>query len=180
MKSEYSLKINSVNKIAVGKDSKSFMWERFVKIIIFLFLAMWCLGFTYASLFPKSNMVVLYPIFKQFYSAVCHQIAYKSIEINSIHFLVCARCSGIYFGGLLSSIIFLFTFRNIHLKVNYIFIAAIPMLIDVILYSTGIYSYSKIIALGTGLLFGFVVVSFILLSIENILLKGNNKDHELT
>jgi len=176
MKSGYSLKINSVKDIAINKDSKSFIGKGLARIIIFLFLAMWCLGFTYASLFPKSNMVVLYPLLKQFYSTVCHQIAYKSIEINGIHFLVCARCSGIYFGGLLSSIIFLFAFRNIPLKVNYIFVAAIPMLIDIILYSTGIYNYSKIIALGTGLFFGFVVVSFILLSIENILLKENSKD----
>ena len=176
MKSGYLLKIDSVNEVPFENDLSSFKGIRFIRIIIFLSLAIWCLGFTYASLFPKSQMIVLYPLLKQVYSSVCHQIPYKSIEINGINFLVCARCSGIYFGGLFSSMIFLFSSGNYSLKVIYLFIAAIPMVIDVILYSTGVYTYSKIIALFTGLLFGFVVVSFILFSIEKILLKGNNKD----
>ena len=176
MKSGYLLKINSVNEAPVENDLSSFIGIRSIRIIIFLSLAIWCLGFTYASLFPKSQMVILYPLLKQVYSTVCHQIPYKSIEVNGINFLVCARCSGIYFGGLLISMFFLFSFRNYSLKVSYLFIAAIPMLTDVILYSTGVYAYSKIIALVTGFIFGFVVVSFILSSIEKILLKGNNKD----
>ena len=176
MKSGYLLKINFVDEVPVENDFRSFQGIRFIKIIIFLSLAIWCLGFTYTSLFPKSQLVILYPLLKQVYSPVCHQIPYKSIELNGINFLVCARCSGIYFGGLLSSMIFLFSSRNYSLKVNYLFIAAIPMVLDVILHSTGIYTYSKVIALITGFLFGFVVVSFILFSIEKILLKGNNKD----
>jgi uncharacterized membrane protein len=176
MKSAYSLKIDSVNRIATGQDLKLSIGKRSIKITIFLFLGLWCLGFTYASLFPQSKMIVLYPLVKQFYSTVCHQIAYKSIEINGFNFLVCARCSGIYFGGLLSSIIFLFFSVPYSFKISYIFIAAIPMAADVILYSIGIYSYSKIIALATGFLFGFFVVSFILISLENFFIKRKYKD----
>jgi uncharacterized membrane protein len=113
----------------------------------------------------------LYPLIKEFYSSVCHQIGYKTIQINGINFLVCARCSGIYFGGLIASVIFLFSSKSHTLKINYLFIAAIPMLTDVLLYSLGVYEYSKIIALSSGLLFGFVSISILLLIIENYLLK---------
>jgi uncharacterized membrane protein len=112
------------------------------------------------------------PELKQFYSSVCHQIGYKTIQLNGINFLVCARCSGIYFGGLIASIIFLFSSKSRSLKINYLFIAAIPMLVDVILYSTGVYEYSKIIALSSGLLFGFVSISILFIIIENYLLEN--------
>ena len=74
---------------------------------------------------------------------------------------------------LISSILFLFPPKSHSLKIKYLFIAAVPMLVDVGLYSTGIYEYSKIIALSSGLLFGFVAVSILLIIIENNLLKEN-------
>lgn len=149
--------------------------RRTVRIIIFLSLLLWCFGFPFASLFPKSEAIIFYPFLKQIYSTVCHQIDYKSLGINGINFLVCARCSGIYLGSLLSSVLFLFLTEKISSKIDYLFISAAPMLIDVIFYSTGIYPYSKIIAFITGLIFGFAVIGFILISIEDHLLKGHIK-----
>ena len=46
-------------------------------------------------------------------------------------------------------------------------IAAIPMIIDVISTSTGIYSYHKVFALLTGIFFGSAVFAYILAVIEN-------------
>lgn len=165
-----------MNEIVLNNDLQITTERRLLRIIIFISLTIWCFGFTFASLLPKSEIIVLYPLVKQFYSSVCHQAAYKSIEMNGMNFLVCARCTGIYFGGLFSSILLLFFYKSYSLKVNHLFIAAVPMILDVIFYSSGIYRYSKITALSTGFLFGFVLVSFILSSIENFLLKRNNKD----
>jgi uncharacterized membrane protein len=171
MKSGFSQKASFMNEIAIEKEYKFTSNKKVIRFVIFLSLLLWCLGFTYASLFPKSQMIILYPLLKQFYSSVCHQIGYKTIQLNGINFLVCARCSGIYFGGLITSILFLFFPKSYSLKVHHIFIAAVPMLLDVILYSTGVYEYSKIIALSSGLLFGFVAMSILLNIIENFLLK---------
>ena len=46
------------------------------------------------------------------------------------------------------------------------------MFIDVLLYSIGFYSYSKTIALITGLLFGFVGIVYIYFGLQKLL--GNN------
>ena len=169
-----------MNEIALSYDIRPIFRKKIIRVIVFLTLTVWCLGFTFASLFPKSQMIIVYPLIKQFYSSVCHQINYKCIEINGINFLVCARCSGIYFGALLSSAILLFFSGSNTLDVKYIVIASIPMFIDVVLYSTGIYSYSKFTALSTGLIFGFVSGSFIIFSIENLLLKKATRINELT
>jgi uncharacterized membrane protein len=171
MKFGFSQKTNLMIDTATEKEIKFAANKTIMRFIIFLSLLLWCLGFTYASLFPNSRMLILYPLIKEFYSSVCHQIGYKTIQINGINFLVCARCSGIYFGGLIASVIFLFSSKSHTLKINYLFIAAIPMLTDVLLYSLGVYEYSKIIALSSGLLFGFVSISILLLIIENYLLK---------
>ncbi len=143
-----------------------------VRIIIFLSLFLWCLGFSVNSLIPENKAIIFYPLLKQIYSTVCHQVEYKSFQANGIIFLVCARCSGIYFGALLVSVLFLIYPKKISFKIDYLFIAAAPMLIDVIFYSAGIYAYSKTIAFITGLIFGSVVIFFILISIEDHLLKG--------
>ena len=175
MKYAYLAKIDPIYEIGIEKGSRFLNGKKSFRIIAFFILAIWCFGFTFGSLFPQSKALILYPLIKEFYSTVCHQIAYKTIEMNGINFLVCARCSGIYFGGLLSSIVFLLTTRSYKLDVKFIFLAAIPMAIDVILYSSGVYTYSKTIALATGFLFGFITIGFVLTSIENLFIKGNNK-----
>jgi hypothetical protein len=48
-----------------------------------------------------------------------------------------------------------------------LYFSAIPMLIDVLSTTTGIYSYSKIIALLTGIFFGSATFAYILAAIEN-------------
>jgi uncharacterized membrane protein len=173
MRFGYSQKTNFMIETAIEKELKLSANKSIINFSIFLSLLLWCFGFTYASLFPKSRMLILYPLLKGFYSSVCHQIGYKTIQLNGINFLVCARCSGIYFGGLIASVIFLFSSRPHTLKINYLFIAAIPMLLDVFLYSIGAYEYSKIIALSTGFIFGFVTISILLIIIENYLIKEN-------
>ena len=175
MKSAYLAKINPIFETETEEEFRLLNGKKSFRIIAFFILAIWCFGFTFGSLFTQSKALILYPLIKEFYSTVCHQIAYKTIEMNGINFLVCARCSGIYFGGLLSSIIFLFTTRSYKLDVKFIFLAAIPMTIDVILHSSDVYTYSKIIALATGFIFGFVTIGFVLISIENLFIKGNNK-----
>lgn len=119
-------------------------------------------GFSIVPLTGSPYLAVIYPVLKVFYSKVCHQIPYKCFEINGFHFLVCARCTGIYAGAFASSIFYLFV-RKSKLKVDlrFLFLLA-PMILDIILYRMGAYYYSKTLAFFTGLPAGFMVVSIII------------------
>lgn len=104
-----------------------------------------------------------------FYATICHQNKTKSFCGNGISFLVCSRCTGIYFGAFVSSILILGTKRIDQIKFNQQVLFSIPMLLDVIFYSIGIYEYNKIIALSTGFLFGSTIFLYILHNAEFLL-----------
>ena len=129
---------------------------------------MWCIGFLSDSLFPDSvYTIIASPFLKKMYGAVCHQHIEKTFFLNGHYLFVCARCTGIYAGALIVSFISLFSFRKLPEKMNLLYISAVPMLIDVVSTTIGIYSYSKIIALLTGIFFGSAVFVYILAALEN-------------
>lgn len=146
-----------------------------IKLLLFFVISLWTFGFFSEFIIPHFNALsYAYPFINITYSTVCHQQFEKLIEINGHHSLVCSRCSGIYIGGLLSSTILLFIptlkIRNGRL----ILLAALPMLVDVMLYSLGVYSYSKTIALISGFLFGSVGIAYIYYGLQ-ILVEKNEK-----
>jgi len=146
-----------------------------IRITLFLLITIWIFGIFIEFFIPlQNNLAYLYPFLEGIYSSVCHQQPEKLIEINGHHTLVCARCTGIYLGGLLSSFIFLII-STLNLKNGkLILVASIPMLIDVVLYSSGLYDYSINIAFITGLLFGSVGIAYIYGGLQ-ILLERNGK-----
>ncbi len=144
----------------------------YLKLIFFLLILIWIVGTLIEFLIPHFEILtILYPSFRFLYSHVCHQQLEKTISIDGHGFLVCSRCFGIYFGSLISSFILLFLpVIRIH-KISYLVIGALPMFIDVILYSIGIYSYSKQIAFFSGFLFGMVGIVYIYNGIQILLKK---------
>lgn len=152
---------------------------RAVRIFIFIVVLFWCAGFSLNALFPHNGTIILYPVLKQVYSGVCHQTDYKTFALNNLHFLVCARCTGIYAGALIGSFVLIFLRGNLNPGLKYFFISSVPMIIDVIGYHAGFYEYSKWVALATGLLFGSAAIVYILASIEKILFKEPNVTNEL-
>ncbi len=146
-----------------------------IKIILFSLIALWLAGIFIEFIIPYFNTLsYVYPFVNRLYSTVCHQQINKLLEFNGHHSLVCSRCSGIYIGGFFSSFILLFIptlkIRNGKL----ILLAALPMLVDVVLYSSGFYEYSKTVALITGVLFGFVGIVYIYYGLQ-IILENNAK-----
>ena len=111
----------------------------------------------------------LYPFSKILYSNVCHQNISKSLIFNDLPLLVCARCTGIYFGSAFAAFVVLFINKNFNLKTKYLILCSIPMLVDVISISIKVYHYNKIISTSTGFLFGSAVFIYILAGIENLL-----------
>jgi uncharacterized membrane protein len=133
-----------------------------LKLLLVILSGIFIAGFSIVPLTGSPYLAVTYPVLKVFYSKVCHQIPYKCFEINGFHFLVCARCTGIYAGAFISSLVYLFIKKQ-KLKVDLRFLLfLVPMILDIILYRLGIYNYSKTLAFFTGLPAGFMVVSIII------------------
>jgi uncharacterized membrane protein len=128
-----------------------------------LIIALWCIGFILPVFIPQ-----LAPFLNLTYKNVCHQNVSKTIYSGKYHLLVCSRCTGIYLGLLFSSIlIWLKPYKNFQLK--YFIIASFPMIIDILFYSLGIYTYSKPMALFTGFVFGSAGFFYIWEGIEKLL-----------
>ena len=133
-----------------------------IRITLFLLITFWVFGIFVEFFIPAQNyLVYIFPFLEGIYSTVCHQQPEKLIEINGHHTLVCARCTGIYLGGLFSSFILLFVSIKKLNNANLILAASIPMLIDVALYSSGLYDYNRNIAFITGLFFGSAGIAYI-------------------
>ncbi|MBK8945667.1 MAG: DUF2085 domain-containing protein [Ignavibacteriae bacterium] len=115
-----------------------------------------------AELFLDTFPAIFYifPFLKYNYTIVCHTQSEKLINYFGYHTLVCARCSGIYFGSLFSIILILFRIEK-SVSTKQLFIFSIPLFLDVIFTSFGIYSYIHLISFITGLLLGSVGFSYI-------------------
>lgn len=147
----------------------------YVKALFFFLILFWISGILVEFLIPEFNVLTItYPYLKIMYSSVCHQHIEKTIVWNGHHLLVCSRCFGIYSGSLISSLIFLFIPIFKIKKISYLIIGAVPMFIDVLFYSIGIYNYSKEIAFFSGFLFGIVGIIYIYNGLQ-ILLSKNEK-----
>ena len=123
-------------------------------ILFFLLISIWCAGIVIqflASMIP--SLITLTPMLKYNYSIVCHAEAEKLICIKSACTFTCARCTGIYFGAILFSILSLLRI-NIKVTLLFLLLSSLPMILDIILYSISIYEYSITIAFTTGLLLG--------------------------
>ena len=139
-----------------------------LRTVLFFAVLIWCAGIVYNSVLPESAYTVLSSVFvKKIYGAVCHQRIAKTFKFNGHYFFVCARCTGIYFGALVVSIISLISLHKLPKKMMLLYISTVPMLIDVISTTAGIYNYSKLIALITGIFFGSAVFAYILAVLEN-------------
>jgi uncharacterized membrane protein len=144
-----------------------------LKLLIFVAIAFWLSGIFVEFIIPLfPPLAFVYPFLHGIYSNVCHQQSSKLIEYADYHTLVCARCTGIYLGGFISSFALLFVKSIKITDSKIILLAALPMLIDVLLYSSGLYAYSKTIAFITGILFGSVGIVYIYLGLQNFLDKN--------
>lgn len=142
------------------------------RLSLFFLLAIWIIGFLSPCL-EISFLFPFYPFQKMIYSNVCHQNTAKSFACNNTSLLVCARCSGIYFGAFISSLFLMFYKKQFNLKTKYLYLLSIPMIIDVALLTFKIYNYNKFVSAFSGILFGSAVFIYILSGIENLLFTEN-------
>ena len=148
----------------------------YFRIFVFLLISAWCVGFSLKSLSGGSALsIVSSPVLNLFYHNICHQQDHKLIIVNGFPLLVCARCTGIYFGALITSFIILISLRNIKVS-NILFkFAVIILVVDVITNNLFFSNYNKLTAFFTGLFFGSVCFLIVISVFENyILIKKAN------
>jgi len=150
-----------------------------VNYLFFFLLLFWIVGFLFPVLSPSfTGKPIINQLLNYNYSIVCHQSEASEINFRGARLLVCARCAGIYLGALFIAIIMLFNLLKLKLSFIPLLIFSVPLVIDAFAVRLNIYAYSKTIAFLTGLLFGAIVLIYILETIENsfnLLCKKNNE-----
>jgi len=127
------------------------------KFLIITFILLWISGIFVLPLshfFEKA--VFAFPVLNDLYGKVCHQEISKTLEVNNYPLLVCARCSGIYFGAFIFSIISLVTAEKFYQHKLLLPTIIVIVFIDVSISTLGLINYSKISAFTTGFLLGSV------------------------
>lgn len=148
-----------------------------IRITLFFLIIIWVFGVFIEFFIPlQNNLAYIFPFFEGIYSTVCHQQPAKLININGHQTLVCARCTGIYLGGLLSSFILLFISKTNFKNGKLMLVASLPMLIDVIFYSSNLYNYSVNIAFITGLFFGSIGIAYIYNGLQILLVRNGKSE----
>lgn len=170
---------NSVkkNKIQEGKN-KSFDKLFAIKLIMIIPLIIFCMGLTFPIVSPEMNgKIIITNVLSSTYSIVCHQSKQSLVYFNNYPTLVCARCLGIYFGALLLLVITMIKSFKTNVALRPLFILSAPLMIDAFAVRLGLYSYSKTIAFITGLLFGAIVLFYILETIESSFYNKRNEKY---
>lgn len=143
---------------------------KIIKPVFFLFTIIWFFGIFIEWGIPYlEELVFLNLLADRSYSLVCHQDAEKLVTSDLYSSKVCARCTGIYAGAVLTIALLAFIKYKEKIEIRYLIAASVPIFIDVLLYNSGIYDYSKPIAFFTGLLFGSTGFFYIASGIEKFI-----------
>ena len=148
----------------------------YFRFIAFTSLLAWCAGFTLNAFTNGSDIsIAATPLFNFFYDNVCHQDNDKIISLNGFGILVCARCTGIYIGALVASVLLLFPLQKKEIPIKIFSLASFLLLTDVLLNNFVFSSYNKISAFTTGIFFGSICLIIVLNVLEkHFLMKAEH------
>jgi uncharacterized membrane protein len=139
-----------------------------IKSALFIFILIWCAGFSINALSPNIYSKAAAPFLKLSYSHTCHQNSERTISVSGENFLVCSRCTGIYAGALFISFILIFKRKKFFISKKIFILSFVPLALDLLLYNLSIYDYQKSIAFATGFLSGSAAIIYISSILENI------------
>ncbi len=147
-----------------------------IRFSVLLISGIWIFGFLSPILINLENPFTQF-IFERIYSRVCHQDINKCVTVHNSSMLVCPRCTGIYLGAFLTGIIFLII-KSFRINLYSIIVMSLPLLLDVLFITTGIYPYTKSFAFITGLLFGGMLYFVTISELENYFSNKNFRGNE--
>lgn len=148
---------------------------RIIKPIFFLLSIMWLLGIFIEWAIPYiEELVYVNLLADRAYSLVCHQDPEKLLSSGVYSSKVCARCTGIYSGAVLSITLLFFIKLAKSINIKYLLLASLPIMLDILFYNLNIYVYSKLIAFGSGILFGSAGFFYIASGIDKFIYELEN------
>lgn len=130
-------------------------------IIIFSAVVLWCTMLVVPALVAsvEPSGTGLSASMYGFFSPICHQLDSRSLHLFGHKLAVCSRCSGIYF-GFLCGIVLLPLLPALRRRRWWI-AAALPMIVDVVLGTTGLHESSIATRLVSGGAFGIIAACLI-------------------
>jgi len=142
----------------------------YIYLALFTLYLIFYLGIFLAPYLYDKNRLLSHLIYS-IYSPICHQLPERSYFIFNHKMGVCARCFGIYTGGLLGMLIYPFVKGLDNFKIPnkwYLILALIPMGIDGTTQLLGLRESFNELRFVTGFMGGFVALFYIL----PVMLKG--------
>ncbi len=142
------------------------MKTRVVVYVVFLLsITAWC-ALIFAAPYLKHNnhtdaAELLYIIF----SETCHQKPERSFFMWGEKLGVCARCSGIYFGMLLATLVYPIIMSINNTKTphkKWLIVSLIPLGVDGVTQALGLRESVNLLRVATGLVFGFVLPFYLI------------------
>jgi len=117
----------------------------------------------------------------QTFSHLCHQLPERSFFIEAHPFAVCARCTGIYAGFAMATVLYplMRSLRQTEAPARkWLFIAAAPLAIDFLFEFSGIGHNTHSSRFLTGALLGAVAVFFVMPGLMDLSLRQWSRRHD--
>jgi uncharacterized membrane protein len=117
------------------------------------------------------------------FSYVCHQIPERSFFIAEHQFAVCTRCTGLYAGFTLATVVYplVRSLRQVEAPARkWLFLAAAPLAIDFTGSFAGIWNNTHFSRLATGALLGAVAVFYVMPGLMDLSLREWGSKREPT
>lgn len=140
-------------------------------LVILAGAALWCFALVLPPLLLSAGGgwdVVGVALYQPFHR-ICHQLADRSFHIFGSPLAVCIRCTAIYAGFLLGTLLYL-PARSAGLTLSdrraVLIVSVIPMLVDVMLDGFGLHASTTATRLFTGSVFGMIVPFYIIPSAQ--------------
>jgi uncharacterized membrane protein len=124
----------------------------------------WCAAILLAPYFAASGSS-LGGLLYRFFAPICHQLPERSFHVFGGKLAVCSRCSSVYFAFAIGVGCYPFIRRLSNVRTphrNVLFIAMLPMILDVVLDFAGIHNSNFVTRTVTGALLGVVLPYFVL------------------
>jgi uncharacterized membrane protein len=126
----------------------------------------WCLLIVFPPFADHFDAVMLRDFLYGFFSRICHQLDSHSLHLFGAKFAVCARCTAIYFGFLISVAAYPFLSRKIRAATRtkailrsprLVILSILPIFIDVCLSEIGVHESTVLTRAVTGAILGIAL-----------------------
>jgi uncharacterized membrane protein len=108
-----------------------------------------------------------------FFSRICHQMPARSFAILGYSIAVCHRCSGIYLGFFIGSLINIpWIHRSPKTRRDWTLAAILLLLSDALIPCSGLWTNTYVSRFATGMVFGIVVASLFVRGLAELLVEA--------